>query len=559
MKKLFTKHTDKELKEKFLQIKSFAELADILEVKTGHLYYWLNIQQDKDRYLKFKILKKNGNTRIIYAPKRSFKILQKKLNYILSLFYNEKKPVQGFVKSKNIITNANIHLNKKLILNIDLEDFFLTINKGRVFGIFRNKPFNFSILISKLLVKMCCVLNITPQGAPTSPIISNFVCRSLDNDLTHLAKVFHCTYSRYADDITFSTNQKQFPLEIAEIIYNEDTKEIEHKPGKALYSCVLKHGFHINKQKTRIQNKHNRQSVTGITVNTKLNLSRKYIKTVKSMLYNWEINKKKYVSTFTKEEILEKALIYHLSKNPTKRYFYKSNKKNNFKNILRGKINFIKNVRGENDFIYAKLMNKFNQLDDNNTKHIPENYQEVIKENLWIIESDSEQGSAFLLKGIGFITCYHCVFDNNDVLMENLKIFQNPTKEYEIEILKYNKHIDIAILKIKDSDIDVKKEGFSIGDCSKLTFGSKLILAGYPERGCEFEPDIREMKVTRTKAISAVEHICVDTPIITGHSGGPIFDEENKVVGIATRGSRYKDSDKTTNNAFIKIDTINKI
>ena len=79
MKKLFTKHTDKELKEKFLQIKSFAELADILEVKTGHLYYWLNIQQDKDRYLKFKILKKNGNTRIIYAPKRSFKILQKKL------------------------------------------------------------------------------------------------------------------------------------------------------------------------------------------------------------------------------------------------------------------------------------------------------------------------------------------------------------------------------------------------------------------------------------------------------------------------------------------------
>ena len=143
--------------------------------------------------------------------------------------------------------------------------------------------------------------------------------------------------------------------------------------------------------------------------------------------------------------------------------------------------------------------------------------------------------------------------------MENLKIFQNPTKEYEIEILKYNKHIDIAILKIKDSDIDVKKEGFSIGDCSKLTFGSKLILAGYPERGCEFEPDIREMKVTRTKAISAVEHICVDTPIITGHSGGPIFDEENKVVGIATRGSRYKDSDKTTNNAFIKIDTINKI
>ena len=116
-----------------------------------------------------------------------------------------------------------------------------------------------------------------------------------------------------------------------------------------------------------------------------------------------------------------------------------------------------------------------------------------------------------------------------------------------------------AVSYARVSSAEQEKEGFSIGDCSNLTFGSKLVLAGYPERGGEFEPDIREMKVTRTKAISAVEHICVDTPIITGHSGGPIFDEENKVVGIATRGSRYKDSDKTTNNAFIKIDNINKI
>jgi len=559
MKKLFKKYTDKELRENFLQITNFADLADLLEVKTGHLYYWLNIQHNSDKYMKFRILKKNGNERIIYAPKRSFKILQKKLNYILNLFYNVKNPVQGFVKGKNIITNANLHLNKKLILNIDLEDFFPTINKGRVFGIFRNKPFNFSILISKLLAQLCCVLNTIPQGAPTSPIISNFVCRSLDNDLTRLAKVFHCTYSRYADDITFSTNRKQFPTEIAEIIYNEETKKIEHKAGKVIYLCILKHGFHINEQKTRIQNKHNRQSVTGIVVNEKLNLSRKYIKTVKSMLYNWEINKKKYEKTLSKEEILEKALIYHLSKNITKKYFYKSNNKNNFKNILRGKLNFIKHVRGENDFIYAKLINKFNELDENSAKHVPENYQEVIKENLWIIESDTRQGTAFLLKNVGFVTCYHCVFDNNDVQMQNLRLFQNVAKDYKIEILKFNKHTDLAIFKIKDLDIDFTKEGFSIGDCSNLVFSSKLTLAGYPERGCEFEPDIREMKVTRTKTLSAVEHICVDTPIITGHSGGPIFDEKNQVVGIATRGSSYKDSDKTTNNAFIKIDTINKI
>ena len=544
-----------ELKQKFLNIKTLSDLAEVLDVKTGHLYYWLNIQKDNEKYTKFDIPKKNGKYRTIFAPKKSLKLLQKKLNNILMLFYDVKKPVHGFVKNKSIITNANYHLNKRLVLNLDLENFFPTINKGRVFGIFRNKPFEFSILVSKILSNICCLQNITPQGAPTSPIISNFVCRKLDNDLTQLAKAFHCSYSRYADDITFSTNQKEFPKEIAEIIYDEDTKEIKHIIGNVLKRYIIMNGFSINDKKTRIQYKNNRQSVTGIIINEKPNIPRQYIRNTKSMLYNWEINKKKNPQ-LSSDEIMDIALKYHLAKNKDKLFI--DSKKNNFKSTLRGRINFIKDVRGANDFVYAKLMNKFNKLDENGARHIPENYQEVIKDNLWIIESDSKQGTAFLLKNVGFITCYHCVFGNNDKLMNNLKVFQNATNTYEIEVLKSNKHIDIVVFRLKNKNIDFSSKGFSMGNSQNIVVGSILKLAGFPERGGEYEPDIRDMKVTRTKPISLVEHICVDTPIITGHSGGPIFNKRNEVVGIATRGSSYKDSDKTTNNAFIKINMIEK-
>jgi len=163
-----------------------------------------------------------------------------------------------------------------------------------------------------------------------------------------------------------------------------------------------------------------------------------------------------------------------------------------------------------------------------------------------------------LLQFYVFGFCYNCVFDHNKQLMNDLRVFQNATKMFEIEVLKYNKHIDFAIFKLKNAEIDITNNGFTVGNSDNIMVGSKLILAGFPQRGGEFEPDIREMKVTRTKVLSLVEHICVDTPIITGHSGGPIFNKRNKVVGMATRGSCFENTDKTTNNAFIKINIINK-
>ena len=569
MKKLLQEKDTTILKTKFLSINGVKDLATVLEVKTGHLYYWIKKQSLKEKYKLFKIPKKNGGERIIIAPKPSFKILLRKLNNIISLFYSTKPPVNGFVKNRSIITNAETHLNKRLVLNIDLEDFFPTINKGRVYGIFKQKPFSFPPHVASLLADICCVNNSLPQGAPTSPILSNFACRKLDNELTKLAKEFKCTYSRYADDITFSTNMKSFPKELIEFI-RDDNNEIVIFIGDSLRHIIYSNGFKINHSKVRINSKNNRQSVTGLIVNDRINLPRTYIKNVKSMLFNWEINIKKGKELgLSAKEILSNAEKYHYSKNVNKKYYYK--KKSTFLNILRGKLNYIRNVRGDYDYVYAKLINKYNELIGNGKDKLPTNQIEEINKNVLVLETIHEddsklenenysQGTAFLMQGIGFVTCYHCIYDANDNVRENLRAFYTHTTsdndKFKISVIKSDKTLDIAIIKIEGLDIDYTKNGFIKGDASKITYRHKLEMVGFPDYFPGQSPDIKNFVVTKKIRKHGIDMICVDKPIIKGHSGGPVFNYKNEIIGVATRGSAAQHANDTSNFLVTAINAI---
>lgn len=554
------------LKNNFLQVNGLSRLASLLEVKTGYLYYWIKKQAPSDKYKLFKIKKKNGGERIILAPKKSYKILQKKLNKIFSLFYDTKPAVHGFVKNKTIITNAECHKNKRLILNIDLEDFFPTINRGRIYGIFRNKPFNFSVFTAKLLANMCCVNNQIPQGAPTSPMLSNFVCRRLDNSLTKLAREFKCSYTRYADDITFSTNLKEFPKEIMEIVSEDD--KLTYKIGEKLKRILSQNGFVANKDKIRIASKYNRQSVTGLTVNEKVNVPRTYIKTVRAMLCNWEINKKKGSAIgLSEEEILANATKYHNLKNTHKTHKYKD--KATFLNILRGKLNYIKDVRGDRDYVYAKLINKFNELAENGKKLLPTNQIEEINQNVLVLEgicnktTEIAQGTVFLLESVGFVTCYHCIFDSNNEFRTYLRAFHTnalrDSEKYEIEVLAANEHVDLAIIKILNYNIDINTHGFKKGNSDKITYGDRLKMAGFPDYDFGQSPDIKSLIVTRRKMKSLVNHICVDKPIIKGHSGGPVFNARNEIIGVASQGSAAQYANDSSNFSVTPINEIEKL
>ncbi|WP_298028912.1 retron Ec67 family RNA-directed DNA polymerase/endonuclease [uncultured Campylobacter sp.] len=260
-------------------VKTRKDFAVFLGIELKFLTYILYHIKVENLYTTFEIPKKNGGTRIIDAPDETLKKIQKRL---MSKLYNYQNKIKkdenikinishGFEKGKSIITNARIHRNKRFVLNIDLKDFFASFHFGRVIGFFE-KNINFRIPkdIAIIIAQLCCYKGSLPQGAPTSPIISNMICNIFDMRVLKLAKKYKLDYTRYADDLTFSTNNKDFLN-----MYNEFLLCISKEVEKA--------GFCINQKKTRLFYKDSRQEVTGLVVNKKISINHNYCKYTRAM------------------------------------------------------------------------------------------------------------------------------------------------------------------------------------------------------------------------------------------------------------------------------------
>lgn len=204
-----------ELKQEFLDLETPRQLAELLEVPYSLLVYHIYKVPDDKKYVEFLIPKKSGGYRKISSPSTALKIIQRKLSQVLYSVYTPKAPVHGFTPSRSIVTNAEQHVRKRFVFNIDISDFFGSIHFGRVRGVFMKEPYNRPSEVATVLAQICCFSNKLPQGAPTSPVVSNMVCARLDSQLRLLAKERHCSYTRYADDITFSTRLTRFPSNIA--------------------------------------------------------------------------------------------------------------------------------------------------------------------------------------------------------------------------------------------------------------------------------------------------------------------------------------------------------
>ena len=158
------------------------------------------------------------------------------------------------------------HVGKKLVINIDLKDFFPSIGYKEIYKIFRY--IGYTDGVSKLLTKLCTnVQDVLPQGSPASPSLSNLVSLKLDKRLSRLAESIGADYTRYADDITFSGNDsiKQYAELIRKIINEE--------------------GYEVNEDKFRLQYSFQRQEVTGLVVNTKVSVSEKLIFEIENAIY----------------------------------------------------------------------------------------------------------------------------------------------------------------------------------------------------------------------------------------------------------------------------------
>jgi RNA-directed DNA polymerase len=275
--------------EKLQKATSLSEFAALVGYKPKALSYILYGMPDQDKYREFQIPKRNGGQRVIKAPEKRLKRLQRRLADILDKCFEEsyvlskhkKSLSHGFRHNHSIITNALNHRNKRYVFTIDLEDFFPSVNFGRVYGFFiKNTHFKLDKKTATIIAQIACHNNELPQGSPCSPVISNFIGHLLDIRMVNLAKKTKCTYSRYADDLTFSTNNKKFPEEIAACV-----GENNWEPGEILRKKIEKVGFKINVKKTTMQYKTSRQVTTGLIVNKKINIKKEFYKRARSMCH----------------------------------------------------------------------------------------------------------------------------------------------------------------------------------------------------------------------------------------------------------------------------------
>lgn len=265
---------------------NLSDLAKLLGVEPKFLSKQIYHVDDGDKYHIFSILKKGGTERTIHSPNSKLKFVQSRLSRLLyqcyfDLYGKPEKPERvlshGFQRKRglSIYSNANRHIKKRFVFNVDIENFFSSFNFGRVRGYFiKNNNFLLTDTVATVIAQTACFNNSLPQGAPSSPIITEFISQALDYRLQSVARRHRCTYSRYVDDITFSTNLKDFPSKVG---YSGLLSGV-WEAGTDLEKEVIKCGFVLKPKKVRMQQAHQRQATTSLTVNEKVNIGSYYYK-----------------------------------------------------------------------------------------------------------------------------------------------------------------------------------------------------------------------------------------------------------------------------------------
>lgn len=230
------------------------ELASFLEISEFELKRFC-LRTDKF-YSTFEQAKSSGKgVRIISAPSKELKAIQKKIKQnILDCLYTHESAT-GYSRGCSNVHNASVHVGQKVILNLDIENFFSSISISRVVGLFMSLGYEEGVSFS--LARLSCLNHVLPQGAPSSPSIANLVCHRLDRRLSGLAKNRDLKYSRYCDDISISSADRMTPGMVA-----------------LVKSIINEEGFTINKEKTRLLSRRSRQIVTGLSVNEKVSIPR---------------------------------------------------------------------------------------------------------------------------------------------------------------------------------------------------------------------------------------------------------------------------------------------
>lgn len=307
----------------FKAIKHPGDLAALLKQDAAKL----RKLTDKPYYQVFTIPKPGGARRIIHNPGPELKQVQQLLNLYFQCAYYQLKPpaAYGFLpkptdesQPRNIYTNAMQHLGAAWVLNMDMRDYFHTVNSRHLTWVFR-ELFEFPEPLTNQLIALCTYKGVLPMGASTSPVLSNFAALPLDHDIQQLTNLLDATYTRFVDDMTISLSEQPTPLMLQEI-----TKKVE------------KQGFGINGSKTRITPADKLPEVTGLLLKSpNPDVSEAFLKTLRKDI--------KLLQKLSSPRLMERG-IFH------------PNLLEKLKQSIQGQLHFLGFIRGKNDRVYRELL-----------------------------------------------------------------------------------------------------------------------------------------------------------------------------------------------------------
>lgn len=525
-------------------------------------------------YKSFIITKRNGSPRLIQEPRRALKDLQyKALAYFYAHCGLPKPCVHGFTKDRSIVSNARAHCSGQTqhLLNLDLEDFFPSITFYRVRGVLQKKPFELSYQVATVLAHLCTFKGVLPQGAPTSPLLSNLVCRSMDNELMSLAKRHRATYTRYADDLTFSFSVRRsesLPSNICSFDGGNLTL------GNELQAAIAAHSFRINAEKTRLSTRLHRLEVTGLTINEFPNVKRAFVDQIRGALNAWEKYGYDRAQQAWEKRITDGAASAY-EKRPWKRQT-RTFSHPALTNVLWGKLLYVRMVRGKDDVIYTRLAERYNAICETENANGPFVFSrlpvELVVRNAqdaeratFVVEWSGDyqpvgsvapldvvlsQGTAFAYKDVGLVTCDHVLrysgtvdgapfstdVQSGDVINKTFTVRYPATGDsWKVKVVHRDAGRDLAILKFDEAAPTHRHFSSMVAPMNQ---GMRGILIGFPNWTPGRPVNQTKAEVLSRYARSALQRFEISTNVRQGNSGGPFVDEFYRVAGVAQQGAR---------------------
>lgn len=523
--------TKEQLKATFSQLATRRDLAAALDVPYWQFDWYVRRSAFRDRYRKFEVPKKSGGARLILAPRAGLLILQRKLLQLLSSAYSPTAAAHAFVADKSVLSNAQNHAGRRWVLNLDLEDFFTSITFPRVRGALLAKPFQCSNDVATAIAQLCCtpaayplpaadgavsvrVPGHLPQGAPTSPLLSNIVCAGLDGKLIQFARGKKVRYTRYADDLSFSGNHMRPPRQF----YDFEQGQV----GTELAKLITASGFSLNANKTRLALRSSRQVVTGVVVNRVPNVTREYHRKIRLALRTWENHG---------ESVSEK--IY--------RSIFKLEPGTSFRHSLSSRIGYLSWVKGPTHTVSRGLVDRYNaavgrpltaSLATKRSKH------DIIGSALWVLEGSSDTDSGLkLYNGTGFMVGENLVLTCAHVWHSSLEAFvcERPGERRPVSLEFKCDHRDLALLRVDLGSVFRGK--LSLAAKFELVPGAECMAAGMPNYRVGDQPSFIPVVVSSIRNTSGIKRATVDKVLFGGMSGGPVLDKDGLVVGVVTHGA----------------------